>query len=538
VAAALVAIEARLNDEKLALLELERELSTAQGGLRDREEARTLAEHQVVLLRERAAGLTRRAEEAGAESSRMRERLEEVCTREGEAAEKRAALATEREKAQAAAEAAELDLTAVEAELRRRRDVASERKQLSLDLFSTEAEKRSACERIRERQSSLAERRDAAAARRAELDARLGELERKLALGVEERGALDAGRDQAERELAEVGGRIESLDARDREGAAALSRLREEAAAAESRLNTLLELKRNFDGVSEGVKALLSAGERPAGVVGVVADVLEVPARYLDALEASLGEASAFVLVEDRAARARALERLRALESGRATLVDLESLSPGALPAVPEGRGVVGRASDLVRCGGRFRALVERLLGAVAVVEDRATAALLSAGAEGGLRFVSLDGEVWERGRVRAGSAKNLSGLLHREMQTRRSRSRPTSASGWGSRRSARGFSTSGRRRRPGSGNGARRWRRWAASWSRRNARSAGRRRSRRIAAARWRRSKPSSIPWRARSSRPRRSATRSSGSSTARAPSSPTSTARSSPWKPGARRP
>ena len=44
VAAALGALEAGLNDQKLALLELERELTTAQGGLRDREEARTRAE--------------------------------------------------------------------------------------------------------------------------------------------------------------------------------------------------------------------------------------------------------------------------------------------------------------------------------------------------------------------------------------------------------------------------------------------------------------------------------------------------------------
>ncbi|MEO5618841.1 MAG: AAA family ATPase, partial [Candidatus Eisenbacteria bacterium] len=56
VTTSLTGIEARLNDRKLALLELERELGTAQGGLRDREEARTRAEHQVVLLRERASG--------------------------------------------------------------------------------------------------------------------------------------------------------------------------------------------------------------------------------------------------------------------------------------------------------------------------------------------------------------------------------------------------------------------------------------------------------------------------------------------------
>src|SRR4030095_7258249 len=107
------------------------------------------------------------------------------------------------------------------------------------------------------------------------------------------------------------------------------------------------------------------------------------------------------------------------LYSGRGTLVALSMLTAGPLPALPEGGGVIGRASELVRCDDRFRALVERLLGAVVVVEDRAAGARLSMAAEGGLRFVSLDGEVWERGRVRAGSSKNLGGLLHREMEIR-----------------------------------------------------------------------------------------------------------------------
>src|SRR5205823_10629857 len=124
-------------------------------------------------------------------------------------------------------------------------------------------------------------------------------------------------------------------------------------AAAESRLSTLLELKRNFDGISEGVRALLSDEARLPGLLGMVADVLEVPARLLDALEASLGEASAFVLMEDHAAVEAAVERLRSLPSGRATLVDLAAIGSGALPAVPAAAGVVGRASDLVRCDER-----------------------------------------------------------------------------------------------------------------------------------------------------------------------------------------
>ncbi|HKQ56534.1 MAG TPA: AAA family ATPase, partial [Candidatus Eisenbacteria bacterium] len=67
------ALEAKLNDRKLVLLECERELSFAQSALRDREEARGQAEHQIVLLGERSGGLGRRAEEAAAESERIRE---------------------------------------------------------------------------------------------------------------------------------------------------------------------------------------------------------------------------------------------------------------------------------------------------------------------------------------------------------------------------------------------------------------------------------------------------------------------------------
>jgi len=419
VTAVLDGLEASLNDRKLALLELERELTTAQGGLHDREEARTRAEHEVVLLRERAAGLLRRADEAAAEARGLRERFAEVAARESEAASRRAELRAERDRAQAEVETLQHALRAVETELRERRQVASERKQLSLDLFSTEADKRGTLENLRARRQSLAERSAAAAARRDELEVRVAELARLAAERGGARGGLEAARDGTAANLAALDGEIRSHSAELEETGALLAGLRQESAAAESRLETLLDLKRNFDGVAEGVKALLAGEHRAPGTLGMVSDALEVPARYLDALEASLGEAAAFVLVEDRAALEAALEHLRRLESGRATLMDLASLAAGPLHEVPEGGGVVGRASDLVRCEPRYRALVERLLGAVVVVEDRATAARLAAHSEAGLRFVSLDGEVWERGRVRAGSARNLSGLLHRENEIR-----------------------------------------------------------------------------------------------------------------------
>ena len=418
VAAALARLEARLNDQKLALLELERELSTAQAGLRDREEARARAEQQTVLLGERGAGLARRATESAEEARRVDERLLEVRREEQLAAERKAELKRDLEQAQGEAEAHEHALGALEAELRRHRSAAAEHKQLSLDLFSAEAEKLGARERARERRAALGDRLTATQGRLKEMEQRLAELGRVIADSETRKREVDLDVGAAKRALDDLENALVDIAGAAQDSDREIGRLRQESAAAESRLNTLLELKRNFEGVSEGVKGLLSSGPVP-GVVGVVADVLQVPGRYLNALEASLGEASAFLLVENAAAREKALARLRGLAAGRATLVDLASVTAGAPPPVPQEPGVLGRASDLVRCDDRYRALVERLLGSVVMVEDRETALRLAAHAEGGLRFVSLDGEVWERGRVRAGSAASLSGLLHREMEIR-----------------------------------------------------------------------------------------------------------------------
>ena len=99
--------------------------------------------------------------------------------------------------------------------------------------------------------------------------------------------------------------------------------------------------------------------------------------------------------------------------------MDLSALSSGTPPELPRAKGVVGRASDLVRCEARFRTLAERLLGSVIVVDSRELARELAQDSPGGLRFVSTDGEVWERGRVRAGASQGTGGLLHRETEIR-----------------------------------------------------------------------------------------------------------------------
>jgi len=113
------------------------------------------------------------------------------------AVERKAALRAELERAQGEAVELEESLTALDAEVRRHRTVAADHKQLSLDLFSVEAEKRGRCERIRERRTLLAERLEAAVRRLGELDQRLADLARAAVEGEERRRALALELDEA-----------------------------------------------------------------------------------------------------------------------------------------------------------------------------------------------------------------------------------------------------------------------------------------------------------------------------------------------------
>src|SRR5262249_4391439 len=272
IAAGLNLTEAALTERKLTLLELERELLTAQGGLKDREEARVAAEHQVVLLRERASGLVQRANEAVEEAGRMRQRREETQAREREVQGELAATRERRETSSAESEQAETALSHVEMELRAVRSRAAEHKQLSLDLFSVEADKKGTCVSLRERLASLGERRAAAGTRRGELLERAEELGRARVEGEERRRELDESLNGARGELAASEDAIRAVEARIHDADATLSKLRQEAAGADSRLRTLLELKANFEGVSEGGKSLLAERDSLPGLVGVVAD--------------------------------------------------------------------------------------------------------------------------------------------------------------------------------------------------------------------------------------------------------------------------
>jgi len=272
--------------------------------------------------------------------------------------------------------------------------------------------------------------------RRTELEARAGKLGGEQQALTAEVAALE----QARLEVAERvdAGRQASVDLaeRKREEEEALTRtrqafaeneiqvisLREELSDRRSRLNSLEELQRHYEGFDRGVRAvMLRAGEdaRKSGIFGLVADVLTVNPRFERAVEAALGERLQHVLVESRRVGVELLDFLREAGEGRSTFlpVDVDPVGPAELPLLSH-PGVLAHALQEVEVEPALRPMLERLLADVVVVTDAAAADALSR-ENPRCTLVTLEGEVFRAdGSMTGGMLEGPAvGALHKKRE-------------------------------------------------------------------------------------------------------------------------
>jgi chromosome segregation protein len=216
--------------------------------------------------------------------------------------------------------------------------------------------------------------------RRTQVDRRAERLAAELAAARAEadglaatRLRLEAAGQRAGAQLSLLSTELHEIEAarRDREAARveaqeAAAGLRVKLAARQSALDALERLEREREGYGAGVRAMFA---RPgsgglAGVVGTVADLLEVPNGLEAAVEAVLGDRLQWVVVERFEHARAALGYLEREGAGAATLLPLETLPAAA--ALPDDSGEVSWAARLV--GGPRPALLHYLLGRVGIV--------------------------------------------------------------------------------------------------------------------------------------------------------------------------
>lgn len=450
-------VQTRLKKLKSDLTELEREIRLDRARFGDAvqvseqlaERLKTV-EQSLSSLREQYEEATAAAEQAGAEKNIAAERI-------AGADKDIDRLNAERQ----AAEAQERQLQAQQVQLKDMlgQQLAQEAKlsqeilsceALCLEAERLEAERRAKLQKVQaehftllekqnELQRSLATvdaREEGAAASIAEWNRRVQKTQSKL----QQNQALSA---ELETELKELQKQTDDLRKQiqqNRQEAMELRRRQKEAeqgiAAANGRYREALsrgqfleKLKQEYEGYTQGVKNLMRETHRQPmqlrGILGTLAELIEIPQVYEKAMEAALGGALQNVVVQTDADAKAAIELLRAKKLGRVSFMPLQSLKVRSLSAKEEGLLVqdMQRADRVVQCKDDVRTAVAFLLARTVIVKDMDAAIALARRAGHSFRVVTLEGDLINPGGVMTGGSmqqRNF-GLISREREIEQS---------------------------------------------------------------------------------------------------------------------
>jgi chromosome segregation protein len=220
----------------------------------------------------------------------------------------------------------------------------------------------------------------------------------------EQKGKERAAQESAERQ-AELSGRLDSA--------------RQELSGLRVRHEVLVKAQSELADYSRAVRTLLSNRDQWPGFVATVAEVIEVPSELELAVGAALGNLLQAVVIETWEEARRAMRLIQESETGRVTLLPMDSLRSVEPGNVPGGAGVLGLAAGLVGVRTGLEAVRGALLGSTLIVENLAIARTLYE-QRSDLQIVTLTGEVLSRtGSLAGGSDASGSVLLAHERQRR-----------------------------------------------------------------------------------------------------------------------
>lgn len=181
----------------------------------------------------------------------------------------------------------------------------------------------------------------------------------------------------------------------------------------QARVTMLKDMAQSYEGYYPGVKAAVLGKKQGhaacAGIIGVVADLLTVPAAYSVAVETALGGSLQNIVVAKEQQAKAVIGYLKEKNAGRATLLPLDALQTRTQSSISDyvkAPGIVGRAVDIIDYPQEIAIAAHYLLGNILVAEDLDAATAVARKSKYSFRVVTLDGDIVNAGGSLTGGSK------------------------------------------------------------------------------------------------------------------------------------
>ncbi len=219
----------------------------------------------------------------------------------------------------------------------------------------------------------------------------------------------------------EVASEVDSVAANADNKRRLISQYDREIATLETRALTLGEYKGNIPGLvlKEVARKNPEIGKR---MLGLVADLIEVPEQYVEAIGVALGAGMHNIVTATPEDTKVLIEYLRVNRIGRGTFLPLTTYKANDLSSYQEvvlrERGCIGVASKLIKYDAKYASTISGLLGKTVIVDTYDNALAISRKYPNLVRMVTLSGDMFSTtGSISGGSRSKQSNYLMQDQE-------------------------------------------------------------------------------------------------------------------------
>lgn len=207
------------------------------------------------------------------------------------------------------------------------------------------------------------------------------------------------------------------------------NRLDNERSKCNARLGMLKKMESGFEWYKDGVKAIMKNRTDPSDqgrILGIAAEIIEPVPGFEKAVEAAMGEALQYIIVNGHDAGVDYIDFLKNEKAGRSGFIpinhchDINDKKPELVSPSNDGSSQPCMIADHVDVLPDFEAAIKNMLSGIAVVDDIDQAVLMWQNEKLFKKIVTRQGDiVSDEGFIVGGSSDPLAGILEKKQEIR-----------------------------------------------------------------------------------------------------------------------